>query len=410
MAVSYPDAIGNYIASPRRFVTGGLQYVGHFEPAKITPGQVTHLHLFLQNNVNVPLTANLKINVPQSRGFLRGGKDLLAVGAPSLEVTLAAGEAGRLTLPVTTTEHTVSGKHSLRLEVKANSEGRAERVRPPKSKSVLGRGLIDNPVGLNLVSSLGATYAEEAVKKASFELEVAGQPQPSTETPQLNHIYESIWLAEEVRLFNQAVQELNLRRVQLRKEIGVEALYTNLFSESTVRFADAGLPLRIGEAIILAKILTYSCEYFLSDPNRRNGLLVPIWEQALREEVDTTDGLEVIRTVGYYHLLKFSVAISFGLIRRIFGDPCWSLKERQAVANHIADNIEAAQSLDQEFLYLPLLMAGTHIADRLKLKDENVGHTLTLLKQAREARTDLFADKDMAQAKEIYDHILKEAL
>jgi hypothetical protein len=410
MAVSYPDAIGNYVATPKRFVTRGVQYVGYFEPAQISAGQVTHLYLFLQNNVNEPITANLKINVPQSWGFLRGSRDLLAIEEPKLEVKLAAGEAGRLTLPVATTEHTVSGKHTLTIEVKVNSKRRADRVRPPKSKSKLGKGLIDNPVGLNLVSSLGATYVEEPVKKASFELEVVGQPQPATETPQLKHTYESIWLAEEATLFNRAVQELNLRRVQLRKEINVESLYINLFGETTLRFADAGLPLRIGEAIVLAKILTYSCEYFLSDPNRRNGLLVPIWEQALREEVDTTHGLDIICSVGYYHLLRFSVAISFGLIRKTFGDPCWSLKERQAVANHIAESIETAQSLDQEFLYLPLLMAGTRIASRLKLKDEDVGHTLTLLKQARAARTDLFADKDMAQAKEIYDHILKEAL
>jgi hypothetical protein len=159
----------------------------------------------------------------------------------------------------------------------------------------------------------------------------------------------------------------------------------------------------------MGKILTYSSRYFLSDPNRQNGLLVPIWEQALRAGYDTTDGLDVIRTVGYGHVVRLSVAISFGLLAKTVGRHLWSLTERQAVANHIADCLTLGQPLDIEFLYLPLLMAGTRISEKLQLAGEDGQHTLTLIKKARDARPDLFADQDMAQARKVYNQILQKA-
>ena len=54
-------------------------------------------------------------------------------------------------------------------------------------------------------------------------------------------------------------------------------------------------------------------EYFLSKPERQNGLLVPIWELALAEGYDTTDALSVLRTritsynVCYTKLLRFGL-------------------------------------------------------------------------------------------------------
>jgi hypothetical protein len=318
VAVSYPDVIGDYIDAPRRYMTGGLQYAGYFDPAAIAPGQVANLYLFLQNTINVPLKVLLRLGVPQSGGFLRAKNPLLRVETAEIEVSMSAGEVGLLTVPVTTTDFAETDQHSLLIEAKVSSEGRGERVRPKKSKSQLDDNLIASPVGLNLVGSIGATYTESAVKSAPFPLKVSGNPNPPERAPKMQHEYETIWRKKEAEFLNQAVQEINLREVKLNNDLTVEALYVNLYSESTERFADVGIPLRIGEAIVLAKILTYSSQYFLTSPNRRNGLLVPIWADALQAEVDTTDSLEVIRKVGYHHLIKLATAISFGLIANVF--------------------------------------------------------------------------------------------
>lgn len=410
MAVSYPDIISEYTDSPERFETGGLQYAGYFDPAKVAPEQVANLFLFLQNTLNVPLSIIVKTESPQTGGLFGGGKPMLNVQEPQFQFKLAGAEAGLLTLPVTTTAHVKEGEHNLTLELKVTSEGRGQTIRLNQGQSKLGRDLIDSPVGLNLVSTLGATFTAKSVKKAAFLLTVEGKPNPPERAPRMKYTYQTIWVESNAEFYNQALQELNSRQVKLKNELTPEALYVTLYAESVNRFADTGLPLRIGEAITLAKILTYSCQYFLNNPDRYNGLLVPMWERALEEGLDTTHALEVVRTAGYAHLLKLALALSFGLVAQAVGRQLWPLHERQAVANFITANVESGQAIDPEFLYLPLLMAGTYISPKIKLEGEDVQHSLALMKKARQARRDLFLDEDMAQANQIFNQIMKKVL
>jgi hypothetical protein len=410
MAVILPDVIGEYVDGPERYATGGLQYAAYFDPGVIAPEQVSHLFLFLQNTLAAPVAVNIKVILPSSGGLFKASQPLLKVQTPLIQLKLAKAEAGMFTLPVTTTEHIEPGQHHLGLEVKVASQGRADRIRPSQSQSKMGQGFVDSLVGLNLVGTVGATYSEKSAKKADIPLTVAGKPIAPERAPRLQPQYQTIWLENRMELFNQAIHELNLREVKFKQELTVEALYATLYTESTGRFADAGLPLRIGEAIILGKILTYCCQYFLASSDRRNGLLVPIWERALEAKADTTDVLHVLRTVGYPHLLKLATAISFGVVAKAVGQQVWPLVERQAVINHVAECLEAGQNLDIDFLYLPLLMAGVIIAGKLKLEGENNAESMALLKKAYEARVDLFTDAEMAQANKVFSHLLTRAL
>jgi hypothetical protein len=410
MAATYPDVIGEYVDTPERFATGGLQYAGYFSAESIIPGQVAYFYLVLQNTLNVALEATVRFTSPQSGGFLRAKKPLLQIDEEEIAIKLGAAEVGILTIPLIATEYAENGECDLTVEAKAAAQEKGERIRPTKSNSFLDNKLIDSPVGLNLVGSLGATYVERNAKKAVFPVIIAGAPGDAAEQAELNHSYEIIWRKKEAKFFTQAVQEVHLREVKLRKELNVEAIYANLYGESTQRFADVGLPLRIGEAIVLAKILTYTCQYFMADSHRFNGLMVPIWEHALESEMDTTHSLEVIRSVGYYHVIKLAIALSFGLLNQLFNRQLWPRFERQALANHIANNIDLGQPLDMDFLYLPLLLAGTQICDKVRFQGEDVKHTLALMKKARDARIELFTEEDMAQADKVYNRILTRAL
>ncbi|MBN1995606.1 MAG: hypothetical protein JW953_23155 [Anaerolineae bacterium] len=410
--VSYPDIIGEYIANPERLETGGVQYVGYFEPTQIAPQQVANLFLFMQNTLDVPVAVVVQVTLPLvGGGLFKSGKPILSVAKPAFNLQLTEVEAGLLTLPVTTTEDAQPGEFEVAVELQVTPKSKGNRVRAAESQSKLdNKSLIDNIVGLNLASTLGATFSEKPVKKATFPLQIAGKPQPAERAPKLAHTYQAVWTRDQIDLFHRAIHEINLRQVKLKNELTAEALYARLYSESVSRFADVGLPLRIGEAIILAKILTFTCQYFLSNPARYNGLLVPIWERALDANADTTDALEVISSVGYYHLLRLSIAVGFGLIARAAGRQLWALEERQAVNDYIADNIETGQTLEEEFLYLPLLIAGTYISNKLTFAGEDLRNSLALIRKAYEARADLFLDDDMAQASQVYHHIFKKAL
>ena len=114
MAVFFPDIIGEYIITPERFETDGVQYVGYFEPAKIAPQQVANLYMFLQNTLDVPIEVNFQATMPRvGSGLFSKGKQVLKVDKPIVQLQLTEAEAGLLTLPVTTTEDTQSGEYIL---------------------------------------------------------------------------------------------------------------------------------------------------------------------------------------------------------------------------------------------------------------------------------------------------------
>ncbi|GAB4427477.1 MAG: hypothetical protein Kow0031_07530 [Anaerolineae bacterium] len=410
MALTYPDVIGDYLTTTERLAFGGLHLAGYYEPATIAPGEVTNLYLFMQNNLSVPLIVKFQFDVPKTGGFLRAKHPMLELMKPVIDVEMTPAEAGLLTVPVATTHHVKTGEHPLTVTVKASPTSRGQRVRPQKANCALDTVLIDSPVGLDLVSSLGATYTEKSVKKAVFPLKVEGNPKVLARAPKLNHSYETIWVEENYQGFNNAVQELNTRQVKLKNELTVEKLYVNFYGESVARFADCGMPMRIGEAITMAKILTYSAQYFLASPKRANGLLVPIWERAYLQEADTTDALTVLRTVGFHHVIRLATAVSFGLIAKTVGQQYWSLNERQAVANHIADSLDEGTGIDLEFMYLPLLIAGTGIGTKVKMQGEDTHHSVALMKAAADARKMLFVDDDMDRAEKIFNQVLKKAL
>lgn len=410
MEVLYPDIIGEYIDMSERYQTGGIQYEGYFEPAQAAPNEVVHLYLFLQNTLKSSVSVAVKIHLSQGGGLFGGGKTLFQVKRAEFELEMGEAEAGLLTLPVVITEEAEAGENELTIELKVNTEGKPDRVHPPQSQSDLSRDLIDSPVGLNLVGVLGATYVEKPVKKAAFSIQVSGDPTLPPKSPNLSHTYETIWTTERLDTFNKAIREINHRRVNLNTELTETAIYATFFSESTQRFAQTGLPLRVGEAIILTKLLTFTAQYFLRSSKRFNGLLVPMWDLALQEGLDTTDVLDVMRDAGYYHLLKIAVAMGFGLIAKTTGKHHWPLVERQAVADFVATNVVMGEPIEADFLYLPLLMGGIQVASQLVMEGEDPGHSLALLAKASQARPNLFAEDEMAQAKRIYHHMLNKAM
>jgi hypothetical protein len=200
------------------------------------------------------------------------------------------------------------------------------------------------------------------------------------------------------------------RRAIIVDQLQTEPVFVGLFVEGQRRFADADLPLRVGEAVGLGKILTYTVRYFLANGDLQDGLLVPIWELANRYDLPTGDPLWVLRNVGFRHLVRLGTALSFGLVAQALGRQPWTLEERRAVISHVADTVEGAQLLPPEFLYIPLLMAAAYVSHQIVLDGEDVRHSLRLLQKAKTTRSNVFADPDLAEANLIFDRLMNTAL
>jgi hypothetical protein len=408
MAIEHPDIISEYLVATNRYECDGVQIVPYLEPAEVAIGGTTTLVLLLQSAVDVPVEITFKPELPQTGRFR--GAPILAVGEPESRAKLEAAQVGILFVPVTTTPQAKEGQREIQLNVLVKAEGQGNRIRPTKTAGRFRSDLIDDVIGLELARVLGVPFSVQTTRKISLPITIRGQAEATEEAPDLATRFESLWTLEDADHQVKALREVGQRRAIIVDQMQTEPLFVALFVEGQKRFADAGVPLRIGEAIALGKILTYTARYFMASGDLQDGLLVPVWELASWYDLPTTEPLWVLRNVGFRHLLRLSVALSFGLVRQALGRQPWTLEERRAVISLIADTVEAAELLPAEFLYIPLLMAAAYIFRQIPLDGEDAGHSLRLLQKAKAGRADVFADPDLAAANQIFDRLINAAL
>jgi hypothetical protein len=408
VTVEYPDILGEYIGSQARFDANGLQFAGSFEPAQIASGAAGNFYLHLQNCLNVPVNVKIRTSIPQS-GVFRGDP-VIAFGRAELSLAMAPAEAGLVTLPFKVSRQVGEGQVKIGIELRVKPQGRSQRIRPEQHASQVPAQYFDDLVGLQLVGVLGVSYKAHKTRKAMFTLDIAGAAGEVEAAPSLKPSYDSRWKLQDWEVQRRARHEINHRRVQIQDALSMEPLFVGLYAEATRRFADCGVPLRIGEAICLAKMLTYTSRFFLESGPLQDGLLVPMWERALRSDYPTTQVIDVVRAVGYWHVTRLSVALSFGLIAEALGRQPWSLLERRALTAHISNAVEVGDTLEEAFVYLPLLLAATQAAPQIRLENEDSQHCLHLLKQAKDARSEVFADEDLQAIGQIFDQLLERNL
>lgn len=409
MAMDYPDIMSEYLVATERYETDGVQFVPQLEPEVLEIGEVANLVLFLQSALDVPVELSFKPELPQTSRFR--GSPVLKLGKAEFRVTLEAGQVGLFSMPLTTTAKAREGQHVLQLNVagQARTETQPTRIRPPETPGRFHSDLIDDVLGLDLVRVVGVPYKTKPTHKIGVPVTVRGHAESPEEAPDLETHFQPVWSPEELPRQSRALQEVSQRRATITEQLQTEPLFVSLFAEGQKRFAEAGVRLRIGEAIALGKILTYTVEYFMADEVRQDGLLVPIWELANEYNLSTGDPLWLVRQVGFRHVLRLSVALSFGLIRRALGRDPWSLEERRAVITLIGNTVEAKQTLPPEFLYIPLLLAAPLVFGQVRLEDEDNQHSLSLLQMAKDRRGDVFDDPDLADANAIFERVLKAA-
>jgi hypothetical protein len=408
MAIDYPDIISEYLDATERYETDGVQIVPYLEPAEVPIGGVANLALFLQSAVDVPVEVTVQPDLPQTGRFR--GAPMLAVSQQELSVALEPAQVGALFVPVATTPRAKEGQHQMHLNVAVSVDGQPTRIRSLEAQGRFRSELIDDVVGLDLARVVSVPYKATPTDKISVSLAVRGKVESPDQGPKLATEFQALWSQEDVARQGEALQEVSQRRAIIVDELQLEPLYVALTVEGQKRFADAGLPLRVGEAIALAKILTYTFGHFMANGDLQDGLLVPMWELANEYGLPTGDPLWVVRNVGFHHLLRLSVALSFGVVRQALGNQPWSVEERRAVISLVADSVEARHPLQAEFLYIPLLTAAAHISPQVVMDGEDNNHSLRLLQKAKAMRSDVFADPDLADANQIFERLMNTAL
>ena len=406
MAIEYPDIMGDYIDARQRFDAGGLHYICFLEPASLPPGGRTELLFLVQSVMDVPLEAALRVELPVRTGRL-GRAVNFKTAQPELRVNVAPGEVGLMHVPLTCAADTPNKRYDIKVTFEAASSSSGQTIRPPSQRGRFGKSLIRNPVGLKIASTIGVGYVAKPKTQQILHVEVAGEP---TEAElDLAPDFESLWTIEDLERQNSAQHEVSERRIHILPQLSPDALFATLWHESRPLFEAASVPLRMGEAIFLARILTYTATTFLNKGDWYDALLVPMWEAAMRNDLPTTDALWVVTRVGYDRLLRLSVAMSFGLADRAMGREVWSNEEQQAVIDLLSSAVGQGQGeLPPEFLYLPLMLGSLAVAKELQMPGEDLQHSLQLLIQARRDRAAIFDDEELTLVNNLFEQLVIE--
>ncbi len=379
MSSEYPDVLGDLVDARQRFEVNGVHYVMALEPPTIAPGEATSLRVWLQSCWDMPVQVAITLYLPAQPPAA------FSIIQKRTDVPLEPAEVGELTIPIATSADLPPGDYALSATLGVQFETRGLYIRSQKNEGQLGDTLLSFHTGMALAATMGVGFVAYTQPEQDLSLHVEGPPQPGP-APDLTPTFLSHWTVADLPIQGKARKYVNEQRLYLMPQLTREALYLSFLQESQERFREAGLPLHIGEAIMLAKILTYSAEYFLRHPSRQDAVLIPAYTLAYRYNLPVNDPVFLITRADYSRLVRLAIAVSFGLLRQRLGQDVWTMVEQVAVADLVTGRVAQGGTLAAEFLYLPLLLGGLLINNQVQMPGENPAQSLKLLAQARQKR------------------------
>ncbi len=380
MSSEYPDVLGDLVEARQRFEFNGVHYMLALEPAIIEPGRAAFLRIWLQSCWDMPVEASITIHLPTQPA------SAFKVIQKRTDVPLQPAEVGEVTIPIACARQAEPGEYVVPVTVSARFESRGLYVRSQKNEGQLGDTLLSFTTGMALSATMGLGFVARTQAEQELPILVEGEPQVGP-SPDLTPTFLSHWTVDDLPIQGKARQYVNDQRVYLQPKLTRQALYMAFLEEGRDRCTDAALPLHIGEAIFLAKILTFTSEYFLRQPDWQDVILVPAYSLAYRYNLPTGDPVFLVTRADYARVTRLAIALSFGMLRKRLGRDVWTMEEQVAVADLVQDRVERGGVLPAEFLYLPLLLGGLMVAAEVQMPGEKLTQSLGLLAQARQKRS-----------------------
>lgn len=400
MSNEYPDILGDLVDAQQRFEVNGVHYALALQPATIAPGQITTLHIWLQNCWDVPVETAIALQLPAHTPAA------LSIIQFQTDVSLEAAEVGEVTIPIASSAKASPGEYPITVAIGVGYKQRGLYVRSQKNSGQLGDTPLAFTTGMSLAAVLGLGFVARTCPQQHLQIHLEGAPQPDP-APDLTPTFVSYWTVADLPIQGKAQQYVNDQRLYLLPKLTRQPLYLAFMEESQVRFRDASLPLQVGETIFLAKILSYAAEYFLGRPDRQDAVLVPAYSLAFRYSLPVSDPIPLIARADYGRMIRLAESISFGLLRQRLGRAPWTPEEQLAVTDLVANRVEQGGSLPAEFLYLPLLLGGLMVASQIQMPGENLSQSLSLLAKAYGQRTAELVDNPELVA--IFGQLLRSA-
>jgi hypothetical protein len=403
-APNYPDLLGA-ITGGHRHTIGVMQVALAVRPRVVRAGRPFEVIMLIQNAADVDVDVTVTLHIPDRDAGKKKGRFVAKVDR--LVIGLKPAEVGYVVLPVSCLpDTTVGADYKVGMDIAVKTLDKPRRIRQndgggPVDLSSLKeevaaklQELKQLPFAASKKSGLRASGLETAFSVMSGRVGAITDLQPG---------WTSLWTMEDHdddRVLLQRYYET--LKVKVLPALTRTAIYAPLLEETTRRFEAAGYPLKRIEALFITKLLALVVEHSSGEQNAYNlgagiynivpllsaervvdpaPLVLPKWVSALlraiaRDERAAHHPALAITRLGYKDLLTDAIQHAFEMIETATGEDLGGPDEMQEYGKQVLRMLDEPAELDFTHTYMPLVLGGIIVYDRVMLEDEQLGELL----------------------------------
>ena len=380
-----PDVLGA-ITSARTVVGNTLQCAVGIFPQDAVLNQPVELLILLQSAIDRSMDVTVKVHVPLKD---RDGRDLkFNLPSATFQKNLEPLEVGVLHMPVYALEPTPpSQSYPVIVEFQVVPGPEATIVRPPaggRPPSILGV----SPFHLNVLRDVQFTAnVRKPGQLMGMVKIVPGQFPLEKEVAQAK--YESLWTTRVLQEEMQAIEEIKPQARQFSHTLTAPNVLVAIRNMTIEKFAGLNMPLHGGEATMIAKLLTYVLddgleleEGFSLDGSR--------WFANLCHLMVGNPGIVSQPGPMFDHLFPSivydAVLLGLSIVHTYLDVDVGDASERRSYAEEVRETFNGQRAMSLSYVYLPLVMAGITLNQRVSLREEILNENINQIKEAMQGR------------------------
>jgi hypothetical protein len=416
-SIQYPDILGAITGGTRANI-GVVQVALAVRPQAPRVGRPFEVILLLQNASDAAVDVTAAIHLPSVDA--RGQKLRFICKAQRLVVGVEAAEVGYVVLPVTTLPDTAPGNdYKVGVELNVKALGKPSRIRQPDGGGMSLDALSDGAKE-RIAALRDVRYAADPRGRNGIEAPLALQAGALGQIVDFKPGWVSVCKLRDYRDSRLFLHRYgSLLQVNTLPHLKRAEVFAPLLEVTQRRFADAGFALEQAEALVIAKLLTLILEY--ATPRHTGhghqaagayniaGLLerdpfgmddaprLPHWLNGLIGYMDqdvraASHPVPMLTRYLYEPLLRDGMDYAFTLIGAATGENLGSDDERARYCDALIGRLGEKGNLDLSHVYLPLVLGGILVCDRLLLANEHPADVFRGIQAAVESRAGACAD------------------
>jgi len=416
----YPDLLG-VITQNKRLNLDVVQAALASRPSKVAAGQDFEILILLQNASDVDVDVLLELHLPDKDQ--QGKKGMFFSKSARLLVGLQPAEVGYVVLPASCSPKTAPAeKYPFRVDLKVTHLDKTlkpQRLRSAQGGEAVPFAELSETQRRALISLRSLSW--EALPNARHSLEATLAVTPPNVAPLRDFKAEwiSLWTLKDLQDKSQLLGRMSEYLGAFLPHLNRAEMLRPMLDATQAIFTRAGYPLKLAEAIVISKLLTHVlCDIGSANkpviqqtasatqtmpalaptalPDPEHDLLSlfqgpPRWYKNLIEILTYEPRLrlypeKVVKELLYEDLVEDSIGHSFYMLKVLGLYDVGPKSEVLGWAGRVRQALGQNGALDYILVYMPLVLGGVMVNNRLNLRGEMVRDTLHAVQSAHETR------------------------